>query len=311
MSKIKIAIIGCNNMGQKHLKTLRENFADRVEIAGILNSTEASSARRAAELNVPYFKSLEDITKDKADAVIVSTPGPTHAKIGEELLLKGIPCLIEKPLATTLSGCKKLLAAAKAGNSLIVTGHTENYNPAVERLKDELQAPITKIDGIRTSRNAGNKTGISAVQELMIHDLAIVYSLLGDDLKSTQTTKRPDLSWENHAIAEMEYKNGAKVKLEALREGKDIERYMNIEDAQGNIFRIEFMSRALYKNGKLLTEGGNSLQNELANFLNCVEGRETPKVNAEEATNILKLCLKLEQNPSIIEYFKTSQNKVR
>lgn len=311
MGKIKIAIIGCNNMGQKHLKTLRENFADRVEIVEILNSTEESSARRAAELNVPYFKSLEDITKDKVDAAIVSTPGPTHAKIGEELLLRGIPCLIEKPLATTLNGCKKLLAAAKAGNSLIVTGHTENYNPAVERLKDELQAPITKIEGVRTSRNAGNKTGISAVQELMIHDLAIVYSLLGDDLKSTKTTKRPDLSWENHTLAEMEYKNGAKVKLEALREDKDIERYMNIEDAQGNKFRIEFMTRSLYKNGKLLTEGGNSLQNELANFLNCVEGKETPKVNAEEATNILKLCLKLEQNPSMIEYFKTYQNKVR
>ena len=44
MGKIKIAIIGCNNMGQKHLKTLRENFADRVEIVGILNSTEESSA---------------------------------------------------------------------------------------------------------------------------------------------------------------------------------------------------------------------------------------------------------------------------
>jgi predicted dehydrogenase len=37
MCKLKVAIIGCRNMGQKHLKTLREDFADQVEIAGILN----------------------------------------------------------------------------------------------------------------------------------------------------------------------------------------------------------------------------------------------------------------------------------
>ena len=84
------------------------------------------------------------------------------------------------------------------------------------RLKEELHSPIVRIRGIRTSRNAANKTGISAVQELMIHDLAIVYSLLGSDIRKAEVGKRSDLSWENHAVAEMEYKNGASVKLEAL-----------------------------------------------------------------------------------------------
>lgn len=46
---------------------------------------------------------------------------------------------------------------------------------------------------------AANKTGISAVQELMIHDLAIVYSLLGSDIRKAEVGKRSDLSWENHA----------------------------------------------------------------------------------------------------------------
>ena len=60
-----------------------------------------------------------------------------------------------------------------------------------------------------------------------------------------------------------------------------------------------------------MTEGGNSLQNELTNFLNSVEGKEIPKVSAEEAANILKLCLKLEQNPSMIDYFKVYKNEGR
>lgn len=298
MKKLRVVIIGCRNMGQKHLKTLREDFADTVEVAGILNSTLESTRKRAEELNVAYFTNIDEITKDKVDAVIISTPGPTHAKIGEKLLLRGIPCLIEKPMATTLSGCKKLVIAAEQGHSLIVTGHTENYNPAVVRLKEELQAPVVSINGIRTSRNSTNKTGISAIQELMIHDLAIVYSLLGDDVEMSAIDKRRELSWENHAIAKMKYKNGATVKLEALREDREVERFMDIRDDKGNLFHIDFMERRLIKNGQVLTEGGNSLKNELANFIACVKGKDKPLVSTCEATDILKLCLDLEQGIS-------------
>lgn len=183
-------------MGKKHVAVLRGHFADRVEIAGILNSSAESSARVAAELNVPYFKNLDDIDRETADAVIVATPGITHAEIGAALLARGLPCLIEKPLATTPSGCEKLIAAAREGQTFILPGHSENYNPAVVRLKEELHSPIVRIRGIRTSRNAANKTGISAVQELMIHDLAIVYSLLGSDIRKAEVGKRSDLSWE-------------------------------------------------------------------------------------------------------------------
>ena len=299
MNKLRVAIVGCRNMGQKHLKTLRENFADTVEIAGILNSSPESSKQRAAELNVPYFTDIDEINKDNVDAVIVSTPGPTHAEIGEKLLLRGIPCLIEKPLATTLSGCEKLIAAAKTGKSLIVVGHVENYNPAVIKLKEELQAPVVSIKGIRTSRNASNKTGISAVQELMIHDLAIVYSLLGNEVMISAIHKRSDLSWENHAVVEMKYKNGATVQLEALREDREVERFMDINDARGNVFHIDFMESRLLKNGQILTSGGRSLNNELTDFINCVKNGTAPMVNMNEAKDILGLCLQLERGVSV------------
>lgn len=39
MKKVRVAIVGCKNMGRKHLAVLQKYFADKVKIAGILNST--------------------------------------------------------------------------------------------------------------------------------------------------------------------------------------------------------------------------------------------------------------------------------
>ncbi len=294
MKKLRIAIIGCRNMGKKHLNILQEYFADAAEVVGILNSTPESSARQAAELGLAYFNSLADITSNKVDGVIIATPGITHAAVGSELLSRGIPCLVEKPLGTTKEECESLINAAVARKTTLFVGHLENYNPAVIRLKQELAHPIKSISGIRTSRNSGNKTGISAVQELMIHDLAIVYSLLGGKPSTVQISKRADLDWENHAVADFSYSDGAAVKLEALRDDVPIQRYMDIEDSVGNRFHIAFTERSLSKNGRELIAGGNTLVNELDNFLGCLRGEETPLVGGREAEEILGLCLRLE-----------------
>lgn len=294
MTKLRLAIVGCNNMGTKHLNVLREHFVDEVEVVGILNSTPESSKHKGAELGVPCFENIQDITRDKVDAVIVSTPGITHAEVGVPLLEQGIPMLMEKPMGTTLSECDALITAAEKSKTLLMVGHTENYNPAVVKLKQELISPLKYINGIRTSRQATNSTGITAVQELMIHDIAIIYSLLGDDLESINIHKHPALSWENHAIVELRYKNGAYVQQEAMRGDPDTKRNMELEDESGNKFRIDFLERRLEKNGQLIIEGGDTMVEELRNFIQTVKGNEKPLVTGQEAKDILSLCLKLE-----------------
>lgn len=105
---------------------------------------------------------LDDIDRETAD-VATATPGITHAEIGAALLARGLPCLIEKPLATTPSGYEKLIAAARKGQTFILP---KTAKIIIRRWSAcyELHSSIVRIRGIRTSRNAANKTGISAVQ---------------------------------------------------------------------------------------------------------------------------------------------------
>ena len=295
MKKIRIAVVGCKNMGSKHIKCLHENYAEDVTIAGILNSTPQSSAAKAKELDVPYFEKPADINKRRADAVIIATPAENHYDAATYFIKKGIPCLIEKPFASTEEECLELIKLAEAKNVPLLVGHTENYNPAVMRLKELLNGHrVLSIAGIRTSANPGIKQ-THVISELMIHDLAIVNSLLGNDFETAIVHKKDQYRWDEHSIVEMRYWNKAIVRLEAIRADVPIERHMRIIDDKQNIYQINFPERRLLKNNELITEGGDNLRNELGNFIGMLRGTENPLISPEEAKENVGLCNQLEK----------------
>lgn len=294
MKKVRIAIVGCKNMGRKHLAVLQKHFADKVKIAGILNSSAESTAKAAAELQVPAFTELKDINHRKVDAVIISTPTETHYPIAKELINKKFPLLIEKPFAENYEQCLELIKLAQSKQVPILVGHTENYNPAVIKLKELLSVPLKSIAAVRTSQTADiRKTNI--ISELMIHDLGIVNALLPGSWTMARIDKESQYRWDQHAVIELKYECGTIVRLEALRHPEaPLKRQMRLIDCQNNIWVIDFLARRLSKNNEIICEGGDSLTAELADFLNMITLGTAPQVNAVEAGNILKLCSELE-----------------
>lgn len=294
MKKIRVAIIGCKNMGSKHFKCLRNNFVEEVKIVGILNSTLSSSISKAKELGVPYFENLTDINKRKVDAVIISTPAESHYEIANYILEKRIPCLIEKPFAAKEEECLLLMKKALAQKTEILIGHTENYNPAVIRLKEELaNSRVLSISGIRTSANPGLKQ-THIISELMIHDLAVVNSLAGIDFETAEVSKSANYRWDEHAVVQMRLWNKTIVRLEAIRADVPIERRMRIIDDKNNIYKIDFQERCLTKNDEVLCKGGDSLVNELSDFIAMLRNKKTPLISLEEAKENVRLCKQLE-----------------
>ena len=223
-------------MGRKHLNVLRDCFADKIKIAGILNSTPQSTLAAAQKLGVTPLESLEKISKRRVDAAIISTPAENHFETAKILIQKHIPLLIEKPFASDEVQCFELIKLAQKYKVPILVGHTENYNPAVTLFKKLLDAPLKSIAGIRTSQNGGlKKTHI--ISELMIHDLAIITSLLPGSWVKALIDKKSEYRWDEHAIIELMYECGTIVKLEALRHSDcAINRKMRLIDAKNNIW---------------------------------------------------------------------------
>ncbi|MBQ9732433.1 MAG: Gfo/Idh/MocA family oxidoreductase [Alphaproteobacteria bacterium] len=299
--KLRIAIIGCKNMGQKHLKCLQTYFSDKVKIAGILNSSPESTQKTASELNLSPLEGLETLNRRKVDAAIIATPPENHFQTAKTLLEKKIPLLVEKPFAENAEQCLELIRLAKKNNIPLLVGHTENYNPAVLLLKELLTEPILSVAGIRTSKNGGiKKTHI--ISELMIHDLAIVESLIKDDWCEIRIDKDSKYRWDEHAIVEIKYSSNTILKLEALRTyDAELKRQMRIIDAKNNIWLIRFLERELYKNDECLCSGGDSLKNELEDFIKVVLREKNPNIDIYDAMKIVHFCNELKDiNKNIV-----------
>lgn len=308
MKKLRIAVIGCNNMGAKHIDILRENFADEIEIAGILNRN--TTQEKASKLGVHGFDNIDEINLETADAVLICTPAETHADIALEMLKRGLPMLLEKPMAANDEECEKIIKAAEKNHISVLVGHTENYNPAVLALKKDLAHPVTKIKALRVSNNVNGQHKVTVVPELMIHDLAIVSSLLPEKIEKIMVSRKPQYSWTEHAKVNLTFAR-AEVELEAAIIDIQAERYMEVTDSENNFYRIDFRERRLSKNGKVLAEGGNSLVNEHRNFINMAKGIEAPFVSLEEARKNLDFCTKIEAQMPIADLLYKKMSEIK
>src|SRR5262245_20818120 len=121
MRTIKVLIVGCGNMGASHAMAYHK--MDGFEICGI-----ASRGNSKAKLNeqlgggYPLFDDYEAaLQATKPDAVCISTYPDTHEPYAIKALEQGAHVFIEKPLADTVEGAKRVAeAAAKSGKKLVI-----------------------------------------------------------------------------------------------------------------------------------------------------------------------------------------------
>ena len=170
MNKIRVAMIGVGERGLDHLDCLFAKFRDEVEISGILCSTPESTFEKALDLELPYFNSVEEISKDNTDAVIITTKSNKHTLFGRMMLNKGLPALIEKPFTTNLAEAKDLALLAKQKNTFVMVGHSEQFNPAYQEMCKMAVLPFRDLKAYRMINSPHRCRDISVVLDLMIQE---------------------------------------------------------------------------------------------------------------------------------------------
>ena len=318
---IKVAVIGAGMMGKNHMKTYKS--LNGVELVGVYDIFPEAAKAAAETFGIRAFSSMEEVAEN-VDAVSVVTTSVTHADVGEFFLNKGIHCMMEKPLACTEEECQRLISAADKNNVVLLVGHIERFNPAVEQMGKLLSdtSKIRSLTAQRMSAASGRITDVDVSMDLMIHDVEVIQSLVKSPVVNIQAasvkTKESPMG-KDYITALLEFENGATANLTASRITQARVRTLTVT-TDTNYIDMDFISQSInvhtqgrmpYVNQEeipdwmhyglkgsveqLFIPTNQPLQAELNHFLNCVRGKETPRITGESALNALRVIWNIQE----------------
>jgi predicted dehydrogenase len=184
-SPVRIGVVGLGYWGPN----IARNFAaiPGCELAWCCDSS--ADARERIALSFPEVRLSEDVEEllsdPELDAIAVATPVPTHADLAVRVLKAGKHCFVEKPLAQSVAGAERAVAAAADSGRVLMVGHLLEYHPGVRKLKEladtgELGDRIYYIYGNRL--NLGKlRADENALWSLGAHDVSVVLYLAGEE----------------------------------------------------------------------------------------------------------------------------------
>ena len=129
MSATRIGLIGAGVIGRTHATTIGAD--ENIILAGLADPTPAG--RYFAEsLGVAWHADPAAMfAAGGLDGVIVATPNDLHLPIALEAIARGLPVLVEKPIATTVAQGEELAAAAEKAGVPVLVGHHRRHNPII------------------------------------------------------------------------------------------------------------------------------------------------------------------------------------
>ncbi len=136
---IKVAIVGAGGMAKAHARDF-SRFKD-VQIVACCDVLEDKAKEFAEEYKLKaYYSNYKTMLKEQTlDAIVIASVDTTHAEISIAALNKKIAVLCEKPMATSLTDAKKMLAAAKKANVLNMVNFTKRDAPVVQWAKEYVE----------------------------------------------------------------------------------------------------------------------------------------------------------------------------
>jgi predicted dehydrogenase len=305
---LPVGVIGVGALGRHHARHLAQ--LDGARLVGVTDTDRDRARAVAAELGTEACD-LEALL-DRVEAVTVAVPTPAHAEVGIRALERGIPVLMEKPLAATLAEADRLIAAATATGVQLQVGHIERYNQAIRAAEPYLDGP-RYIESQRLAPFQPRGTDVAVVLDLMIHDLDLVLHLTGAEATEVRASGLSVLSSHlDMANARVEFANGAVALATASRVSRERIRrlrlfqpngYLSLDLATGG---GEFMRlRSDWRPGTgaqladvverlvLHAPEADALQLELQSFVHAVRGDREVVVGGAEGRAALALALRV------------------
>jgi predicted dehydrogenase len=320
-----MAVIGVGHLGQAHARVLAA--LDGVELVGVAD-VSAAQARQVADRHHTRAYTHFGPLLDQADAACIVVPTCHHHTVATAFLERGIPLLIEKPIAPTVEQAAELVDLARRKGVVLQVGHIERFNPAFEALCGRPIRPKF-VECERHGPFTGRSTDIGAVLDLMVHDLDLLNALDGsavvaveamgitvfggqEDLVNARLRfasgcvahvtasrisphpKRRLRIWAAEGYAGIDFMQG---RLALVQPSDELRRHglnvAHLDPARRGALKDEIFTRYLLSQEQVCTSAEDQLTRELRHFVDCVRTGSRPRVSGEDGLAAVALAMRV------------------
>lgn len=307
MKKLRAAVIGVGYLGNFHAQ--KYAALESVELVAVSDSDFARCSEIAAALNTSAVADYRALL-GKVDIVSIVVPTVMHHEVASFFLQHGIHVLLEKPITKTVEEAEELISIAESNSLVFQVGHLERFNPALDAVRGIIKNPGF-IDATRVAPYKPRGTDVSIVLDLMVHDLDIICTIIGSDLKSVTASgasvysATPDI-----ANARIEFVNGAVANVTASRISMQSDRSIRFFQDDAYI-AVDFQNRkaSICRKGEIDQSSGipspsveeiavpqrDQILAEIEAFVDSVSSGKPPAVSGVDGMKALQLALLIEE----------------
>ncbi|OGS27778.1 MAG: hypothetical protein A2297_09915 [Elusimicrobia bacterium RIFOXYB2_FULL_48_7] len=226
MDKVRIGLVGCGGMGQKHIEYAGQ--LTNCEVTAV-SDVHCDTAKAVGEKHgVKYFTDYNELINSKlVDAVIVATPHYFHPEVAIAALKKGLHVLCEKPIAVNVSAADKMIKAAKKSKKVFGVMYQERALAAIRKAREivengeigEIRRTLMIEPNYRSQayydsgswRGTWKGEGGGVLMNQAPHgiDLFMILGGLPCKVQARTRTKLHKIEVEDEADAQLYYPNGA------------------------------------------------------------------------------------------------------
>lgn len=202
MANLRAGLIGLGMMGRHHARVIRE--VDGVDLVAVADSF--GDPHGVAD-GLKVCADVDELIAQGVDMAVVAVPTVLHEEIALKLAGAGVHALIEKPIANDSAAGTRIADAFEAKGLVGAVGHIERFNPALQNLRERLEAgelgDVYQISTRRQGPFPARIADVGVVKDLATHDIDLTAWLSQSGYKDVfaRTTSRSGRQHEDMVSA--------------------------------------------------------------------------------------------------------------
>jgi myo-inositol 2-dehydrogenase/D-chiro-inositol 1-dehydrogenase len=298
---LNVGVIGVGMIGREHIGRLANRLVGAKVVAlSDVNARQAEETAAGLQGGKVYPTPEALIAAPEVQAVVVTSPGPTHEAYVVAAIKAGKHVFCEKPLATTAEACLRIVEAEIAsGRHLVQVGFQRRYDKGYRALKKAVDdgvigAPLIIHCAHRNPSVPEAYVSDMAIVDTFIHEIDVLRWLINDDYVSAQViaprnTKHTHSKLDDPIVVLLATRGGVRIDCEVFvncRYGYDIqcqvvgeEGIVSLPDPESVVLRRDAMlSTTILQDWKL-----RFIDSYDAELQDWVEAVKSGKVNGPNA----------------------------